>query len=123
MSVTNSPAFLAKYDSAGNLLWAQPAPVGDAVAFGPGGSVLLTGAPWTGPSTPGVLAKYDGAGNLLWSRQFPHALAITVDGAENIYATGYGAGNYGDQTDAYLSTLGRAALSETRKIPIRFAPI
>jgi hypothetical protein len=40
----------------------------------------------------GGLAKYDSLGNSLWSEPFPYGMAIAVDGAENIYATGYGKG-------------------------------
>ena len=100
VSVTNGAAFLARYDSAGNLLWAQSSLAGDAVALGPSGSVFLSGAilPSSSRPRPGMLAEYDSLGNLLWSRPFPPSQAITVDAAENIFTTGFGLGTYGDIT-------------------------
>jgi hypothetical protein len=88
--LTNSTAFLAKYDSTGNLLWASESPPADALAVGTNGSIYLTGS-------PGMLAKYDHLGNLLWSKPFLTAQAIILDPQENIYTTGYGGGSYNGQ--------------------------
>src|ERR1019366_5812936 len=84
---TNSPAFGAKYDSAGILVWAREALGADAIALGTNGAVCITGK-------PGILAKYDNQGALVWSNSFPIGQAITLDAQENIFATGYGAGTY-----------------------------
>jgi hypothetical protein len=87
VALTNSTAFLAKYDCTGKLLWAQEALGADAIAAGADGTVCLTGS-------PGILAKYDSLGNLLWSRSFPVGQGIALDAQGNIYTTGYGAGIY-----------------------------
>jgi hypothetical protein len=96
--VTNSSSFLAKYDSAGNLVWAQPCLAAEAVTVAQSGSIYITGSALAPSTTPGVLAKYDSTGNLIWSRQFPHGQSIAVDASENIYATGWGGGTYADIT-------------------------
>jgi hypothetical protein len=96
--VTNSSSFIAKYDSTGNLVWAQPCLAAEALTVGPSGSIYLTGFPLLPSATAGVLAKYDSTGNPVWSRQFPHGQTIAVDSAENIYATGSGSGSYADIT-------------------------
>jgi hypothetical protein len=92
-TLTNSTAFLAKYDADGNLVWAQEALGADAIAVGTNGAICLVGS-------PGILAKYDNSGNLLWSRSFPIGRGITLDAQDNIYVTGYGIGTY----DAFTIT-------------------
>jgi hypothetical protein len=87
VTLTNSAAFLAKYDNAGNLVWAQEALGADAIAVGTNGAVCLTGK-------PGLLAKYDNQGTLVWSNSFPVGQAIVLDAQESIFTTGYGAGTY-----------------------------
>jgi hypothetical protein len=84
--LTNSSAFLAKYDNNGNLLWATEALPANAIALGTNGSVYLAGQ--------GVLAKYDTNASLVWSRDFPNGLAIATDSDENLYVTGYGYGTF-----------------------------
>ena len=85
--LTNSTAFLAKYDNGGNLVWAYEALGADAIALGTNDAVCLTGY-------PGVLAKYDNQGTLVWSNAFPVGQAIALDAQENIFTTGYGGGTY-----------------------------
>jgi hypothetical protein len=100
-TVSNSAAFLAKYDSAGNLLWAKPALGGKAICVGGSGAIYVA-CPTNGSGYSGLLAKYDSLGNLTWSRPFASARAIALDGAENIYTTGWGKGTYGDFTITYF---------------------
>jgi hypothetical protein len=90
--LTNSSGFLAKYDNAGNLLWATEALPAYAIALGTNGSIYLVGQPV--PYGPGFLAKYDTNANLVWSRAFPVGLAVATDAYENLYVTGWGAGTY-----------------------------
>jgi hypothetical protein len=89
--LTNSSAFLTKYDNAGNLLWATEALPANAIALGTNGSIYLVGGGYT---NQGVLAKYDTNANLVWSRAFLNGLAVATDAYENLYVTGYGAGTY-----------------------------
>ena len=103
--VTNNNSFLAKYDSAGNLVWAGPCAAPDGIAVALSGSIYVTGSAIGQGSTLGLLAKYDSAGNLVWSRPFPHAQTIAVDASENIYTTGIGAGTYDDITITNVSGL------------------
>jgi hypothetical protein len=84
--LTNSSAFLAKYDNTGNLLWAIESLPANAITLGTNGSVYLAGQ--------GVLAKYDTNANQVWSRDFPVGLAIATDSDENLYVTGYGYGTF-----------------------------
>jgi hypothetical protein len=103
--VTNSSSFLAKYDNAGNLLWARPCVATEAMAVGLSGSIYLTGSVLPSFAAPGLLAKYDSTGNLVWSRQFPRGQTIAVDDSENICATGTGGGTYDDITITNVSGL------------------
>ena len=96
-AISNSDAFLAKYDSVGNLVWAKPSLAVNAIAAGLSGSVYVTGSSLLS-TAPGLLAKYDPVGSVVWSRQFPQGKSIAVDPAENIYTTGWGSGTYGDIT-------------------------
>ena len=112
-----SEFFVAKYDSAGNVLWAKMAgsinyessSPGAGIAVGESGNVYVTGS-FSGNTlvfdaieitTPGsytnysvFIAKYDAAGNVLWANSaggrandFSHAIAADADG--NTYITGY----------------------------------
>jgi hypothetical protein len=84
--LTNSAAFIAKYDPAGTLLWATESLPASAIAAGTNGAVYMTG--------PHILAQYDALGTLGWSRDFPIGRAIALDGQENIFVTGHGFGTY-----------------------------
>jgi hypothetical protein len=98
-------ALLLKYDSSGDVLWAQrfgTARMDTIVALGidASGSLYVTGE--TGAVLPGqtsagnidtFLRKYDSAGNELWTRQFggsadDRATALRVDGSGNVYVAG-----------------------------------
>lgn len=106
--------FVAKYDSAGNVLWLSGAVGastngfvnGQAIAVDSSGSAYTTGQ-FTGSVAFGatvitagdsqadiVIAKYDSSGSLLWVRQagglsYDQPWAITTDSASNCYFTGY----------------------------------
>ena len=103
--------FVAKYNSAGQLLWARQAggsldDYGTAVAADSAGNCYLAGHFGSTLATFGTVtltnrggrdvfvAKYDVAGNLLWVRQgggpdYDVATALAVDGAGNSYVAGY----------------------------------
>jgi hypothetical protein len=106
--------FVAKYDSAGNVVWLSGAvgasisgfANGQAVAVDSSGNAYATGQ-FTGSVAFGtttitasagqadiVLVKYDSSGNLVWVRQaggssYDQPWAITVDSSSNCYLTGY----------------------------------
>jgi hypothetical protein len=112
--LTSSPSgggrtFAAKYDSSGNLLWAQNMDGGGGGWFGPqvaaanDGAVYVTGS-FTGSATFGTttltslgdldvfVAKLDADGSILWVRQFggvytDHGNDVATDGAGNAYIT------------------------------------
>jgi hypothetical protein len=97
--------FLAKYNSAGNCLWAKHAGgnVSDnarCVVTDAFGNCYITGS-FIGPATfgniqvggyapGGFVAKYDSAGNCLWAKLAGnnYVLGISVDTARNCYVTG-----------------------------------
>jgi hypothetical protein len=98
-------AFLAKYSSAGDLVWtAQLGTAGGVFAYGvsvdgSGSAYImgLTGGNLGGPNQgqgDAFLAKYSSAGGLLWTAQLgtagdEHASGVSVDGSGNAYITGY----------------------------------
>jgi hypothetical protein len=103
--------FVAKYDSAGRLLWARQAggildDYGTGVATDAAGNCYVTGhfgSPLAVFDTVTLtnrgardifVAKYDGAGNLLWVRQgggsdYDIATALAADSAGNCFVTGH----------------------------------
>jgi hypothetical protein len=108
-----SDAFLAKYDSNGNCLWARQAggssiDSGEAVAVDKEGNALLLASIHSTNAVFGtylfstsnkagdsdiVVAKYNATGNLLWARQLgsestDYGRGIAVDGAGNSFITG-----------------------------------
>jgi hypothetical protein len=95
-NVSDTAAFLAKYDTAGNLIWAKGVLPGAAVCVGQSGSIYTCGL---------MMMKYDSGGNLAWSRPFADARCMVLDDAENIYASGMGNGTYGDLTITNVGSL------------------
>jgi hypothetical protein len=110
-NVGNADLFLAKYDSDGNVLWANSAggtgfELGWSVAMDVSGNAYVSGA-FNSPtitfgSTPltnvGMydifLAKYDGTGNVLWAESYggtndEDGRCVVVGPAGDIYLTGY----------------------------------
>jgi hypothetical protein len=114
ITLTNSGqnnVFLAKYDSAGNVLWARQAggasfDMGFAVAADSTGNSFITGGFFSTQASFGgavtltnsgendvFVAKYDPSGTALWARQVKgpsddFGYGIAVDGAGNSYVTG-----------------------------------
>jgi hypothetical protein len=114
ITLTNSGqnnVFLAKYDSAGNVLWARQAggasfDMGFAVAADSTGNSFITGAFFSTQASFGgavtltnsgendvFVAKYDPSGTALWARQVKgpsddFGYGVAVDGAGNSYVTG-----------------------------------
>src|SRR5437867_4686294 len=112
--------FVAKYDNAGNVLWANAAggsgfdDYGLSIAVDPAGNCYVTGA-FSGQASFGTnalinvggsdifLAKYDSDGNLLWVQQaggvsLNSGRAVAVDAQGNSYITGVfqGTGPFGN---------------------------
>jgi beta-propeller repeat-containing protein len=100
---------IAKYDSAGNLLWLKQDGATSKVTTGLGmeldsaGNPVMSGGTTTGLNgnsqhgdTDYYITKYDTNGNLLWLTQVggtastsTGALWLTVDSADNVLVTGY----------------------------------
>jgi hypothetical protein len=116
-------AFLAKYDSDGNLLWTEQLGTSSvdgswSVAVDGAGNTFISGK--TEGNLGGInagredayLAKYDPDGNHLWTNQlgtstldFSHSVAL--DGIGNIFISGYTGGSLGGTnagaSDAFLT--------------------
>jgi hypothetical protein len=111
-------AFLFKFDSAGNQLWARQSSFsqfssGYAVTSDALGNVFITGT--TVFDT--FVSKYDSAGNFQWNQIFGSAAydegsALVADGLGNVYVTGETRGNLAATnlgfSDAYLTKLNSA---------------
>ena len=113
VSAGHTDIFLARYNAAGQVLWARRAggpgyDVAQGVALDAGGNIYVTGA-YEGVADFGtnsltnttltsysdiVLARYDAAGNSVWARsagaEFAHdeGTAVAVDGAGNLLVAG-----------------------------------
>ncbi len=119
-------AFLAKYDSSGNVIWVQQPnnyanySGASAVCVDPLGNVFITGTLsmkisfglniLNSTGLDAFIAKYDSGGNVLWAQQSVNGgaqgNAIAADGAGNVYATGsFSKGNaiFGSYTLNYTS--------------------
>jgi len=88
-------AFVAKFDSSGNLLWDRIIEnvSGSAVAVDGSGNVYLIGYPTA--SIDVLIAKFDSSGSLLWARSwgtvggYEYPGDAVVDSVGNIYVTGW----------------------------------
>ena len=115
-------AFLAKYDTAGNLLWTEQLGTSDddysySVALDNSGNAFISGytkGSLGGPNAgweDAYLAKYDPAGTLLWTEQIgtnynDDSLSVAVDGSGNAWISGQTNGSLGGEHvgryDAFL---------------------
>ena len=118
INVGSDDAFVAKYDTEGNKVWAKQfgsdlLVEGIGVAVDSSGNVYVTGyakGNLFGTNT-GVMdafvIKYDTNGNKVWGKQFGSDLRdigfdIAVDSADNVYVTGHTDGDlFGTNTGAY----------------------
>ena len=106
----NYDVFIAKYDSAGNVLWVQKAGgaagvSGRAIAIDGIGNSYITGffegttsfgstALTSSGTTDVFIAKYDASGNAIWAQKagginVDFGFGIAVDGSDNSYITGF----------------------------------
>ncbi len=110
-------AFLAKYNSDGNLLWTQQLGTSSAdhaasVAVDGAGNAFISGS--TGGDLGGTnaggddafLTKYNSDGNLQWTQQLgtstiDWALSVAVDGAGNAFISGFTAWNLAGTNAGY----------------------
>src|SRR5215204_450936 len=103
-----SDAWLARYDGAGNQLWAlqfgtSTIDFAYAAALDEAGGVYLSGYTAGNLGGPGAgwdawLARYDSGGNQLWIRQFgtvsnDYAYAVAPDESGGVYVSGYSFGS------------------------------
>ena len=122
-SAGGSDAFLAKYDSSGNLLWTRQLGTSaydysNSVAVDGAGNAFISGHTYgsLGGTNAGgddaFLAKYDAAGNLVWTRQlgtsgWDESYSVAVDGAGNAFISGWTwgslGGNRAGSIDAFLA--------------------
>jgi hypothetical protein len=125
VQIGNGDAFLNKFDSSGNLIWARQfgTTKGDGawgVSADGAGSVYAAGYTFGSLGGPNVfsdrdafLSRFDDAGNLLWSRQLgttsqlDQALGVTADKLGNVFisgeTTGDLAGPNAGGNDAFVS--------------------
>lgn len=114
---TQEDAFILKLNSSGNFIWAKQiggntADYGESITTDLAGNIYLSGR-FSGTadfdpsvnsftistlptSTDGFVMKLDGSGNFIWAKQFAGQSSSTsscnevrIDGAGNIYTTGY----------------------------------
>ncbi|MGZ3920829.1 MAG: SBBP repeat-containing protein [Bacteroidia bacterium] len=105
-----SDIFVAKYDGAGNSLWAQAGngtgvDKGQGISSDASGNVYITGSIGSNPTTFGTttinnvgysnifIAKYDASGTSLWVKRaggtsYDYGFGIVTDAAGNSYITG-----------------------------------
>ena len=121
--IGNSDAFLRKYDSAGNLQWAQTFgssqdEIAQGVSLDGHGGVVVTGdtrGNFAATNAGGLdlfVASYNTSGDLQWTRQLgsagtDYANAIAGDGVNSLYVAGYTTANLAGTnlggTDSYLA--------------------
>ncbi|MFH1549647.1 MAG: SBBP repeat-containing protein [Planctomycetota bacterium] len=110
-------AFLAKYDSAGSLLWTRQLGTSAydysrSVAIDGSGNAYISGYTYGDLGGPNAgfddafLAKYDSAGSLLWTRQlgtsaYDYSLSVAIDGLGNAYISGYTKGDLGGPNEGW----------------------
>lgn len=116
-----SDIFIAKYDAAGNYLWANRfggtgTDGGSALKADPIGNILITGifagtvdfdqgvgiANLATLSSALFFGKYDANGNYLWIKQLPinfYSMDITLDATGNIFISGYYGNGYASPID------------------------
>ena len=112
-NTSGSDVFIAKYDVAGNMLWAKSAggtnnDFGWSVSADAGGDVFVTGYFLSPTITFGsttltntsagaqdlFIAKYDASGNILWAKSAggigdDEAYSVSADAGGNVFVTGY----------------------------------
>lgn len=92
----NRDAFIAKYSSTGDVLWAHRMGTdADDAAYGiatdSDGDIYLSGRRWGSPVS---LWKYNADGEQLWEAEAPQASDIALDASNNIFLSGSFTGTY-----------------------------
>ena len=123
MIAGESDAYIAKYDTDGNQMWAKQfgSDLHDGsnnIALDPSGNVYVTGTTSGSISNTNVgsddafVAKYDTDGNQMWAKQFGNdslveGIGVAADPLGNAYVTGYTRGDLFDTNagivDAYIT--------------------
>lgn len=120
----SADAFVAKYSTAGELVWARQLggpdfDAAEAVSVDASGEVYVAGQAGGFLAGPGVvigsapfLAKYSAAGELLWRRDLAEAsmgaaTSVSADASGNVFIAGYTSAAFGGQNqgvfDAFLA--------------------
>ena len=115
LTATDNDAFIAKYDSSGNVTWAtkiggSSTDAGYGIAIDSSNNVLATGyfngtatfynsdgspgATLTATNDDGFIVKYDSSGNVTWVTKIggssnDNGVGIAIDSENNVLATGY----------------------------------
>jgi len=87
-----------KYDSSGNVLWAQTYNSGNndfarGIAVDGSGNIYVTGYSYNGSNYDVLTVKYDPSGNVLWTKTYDsgindYARGVAADGSGYIYVAG-----------------------------------
>jgi chitodextrinase len=118
-------AFVARYDSSGNMVWTRllgngTLTYGYAVAVAASGNVYVSGVTrgtLGGQANAGIqdmfVAKYNASGTVQWVRMagssvFDYCYGVAVDGSENVYVSG---SSYGD-FDGHLNQDGTGSTED-----------
>ena len=130
----DNDAWVAKYDTQGNLLWTEQlgtsqSDISFGVATDKDGNLYITGSTWgsfdgqNAGDNDAWVAKYDTQGNLLWTEQLGTSQSdisrgVAIDNNGNSYITGFTRGSFDGQnaahSDAWVAKLSQSYIAINR---------